>query len=362
MFDLNRRVWLMSLLSAGLPLSAGAAVARPQFSPLPMRFPRDFGSHPDTRTEWWYITGQLLANDRLFGFQVTFFRARVEAAQVLQSRFAAKQLLFAHAAVTDVQGQRLLHDQRVAREGFGLAQASTADTRLTLRDWTLVREGTEDQAPYETQVKSERFSLHLTLQPTQPLLLQGRHGWSQKGPEPVQGSHYYSQPQLHASGTLMLESRRMAVKGQAWLDHEWSDAPLPPQAVGWDWIGINLLDGGSLTAFRLRTASGSTLWDGGSYRPAGGEPYIFQAGEVEFRPVRRWKSPRSKGVYPVEWLVRTPADIYTVRALVEDQELDSLLSTGTIYWEGLSELIDSQGHPVGRGYLEMTGYAQALRL
>jgi predicted secreted hydrolase len=48
--------------------------------------------------------------------------------------------------------------------------------------------------------------------------------------------------------------------------------------------------------------------------------------------------------------------------LLDDQELDSRTSTGSIYWEGLSDLLDAQGRRVGRGYLEMTGYAAALKL
>ena len=51
-----------------------------------------------------------------------------------------------------------------------------------------------------------------------------------------------------------------------------------------------------------------------------------------------------------------------MRALLDAQELDSDGSTGAIYWEGLSNLLDGAGQPVGRGYLEMTGYAGALRL
>jgi predicted secreted hydrolase len=90
--------------------------------------------------------------------------------------------------------------------------------------------------------------------------------------------------------------------------------------------------------------------------------YVAGAGETEFRAQRRWTSPRSGSTYPVEWMVRTPADFYTVRAVVDDQELDSRASTGSIYWEGLSDLIDSQGRRVGRGYLEMTGYARPLRM
>jgi len=152
------------------------------------------------------------------------------------------------------------------------------------------------------------------------------------------------------------------VRGKAWLDHEWSEALMHPDAVGWDWIGMNLDDGGALTAFQLRRKDGSALWDGGSFRAANGTTYIASRGENRFSPQRRWSSPRSGASYPVEWMVQTPADIYTVRAVIDAQELDSRQSTGAVYWEGLSELLDSNGRRVGRGYLEMTGYAQRLRL
>ena len=105
-----------------------------------------------------------------------------------------------------------------------------------------------------------------------------------------------------------------------------------PQAVGWDWIGMNLDDGSSLMAFQLRRQDGTPLWDGGAFRSARGDTYIAAKGETEFRPQRRWTSAASGATYPVEWMVRTPADIYTVRALVDDQELDSRPSTGAIGW------------------------------
>jgi predicted secreted hydrolase len=165
---------------------------------------------------------------------------------------------------------------------------------------------------------------------------------------------------------LTLQGQSFEVMGRAWLDHEWSEELLHPDAVGWDWIGMNLADGSALTAFQLRTKAGAALWDGGSFRhPAMGldqPPHVFSPGEVIFRPVRYWVSPLTGARYPVEWLVRTPADIYTVRAIVDNQELDSRASTGAVYWEGLSELLDSHGKTVGRGYLEMTGYTGRLQL
>jgi len=347
-----------------LLLACAGRVAAEGVRPRPLRFPDDFGAHPDTRTEWWYITGTLAAGARLHGFQITFFRSRTDVPSTHPSRFAAQQLLFAHAAVTDLAGRHLRHDERIARRGFGIAEAASADTSVVLRSWRLARDGPADRSRYRAHVASEaaRFAFDLALETTQPVLLQGDAGFSRKGPRPDEASHYYSQPQLRVAGSLTLDGRTSSVTGTAWLDHEWSDTLLDPQAVGWDWIGMNLDDGAALTAFRLRRADGSALWAGGSHRPAGGATRNFGPDEAVFTPGRRWTSAGSRASYPVEWTVATPAGRFGVKALLDDQELDSHASTGSIYWEGLSDLVDAQGRRVGRGYLEMTGYAAPMKL
>ena len=345
-------------------LTSGLALALFHRSPQAgaqtgLHFPRDLGSHPDYAIEWWYITGRLLAREREFGFQLTFFRSRVPATQTMTSAFAAKQLIFAHAAVTDVVGRKLWHDQRIAREGFEIAQASQSDTDIKLSDWSLRRDGTR----YQAKAVARDFSFDLMLNETQTILLQGDRGLSRKGPQPEQSSRYYSLPQLQISGNLGLGKENLPVQGTAWLDHEWSQSLLDPMAVGWDWIGINMLDGSALTAFQLRDKSGKAIWDGGSFRSRamGARAQVFARGEVQFIPIRKWTSPLTKASYPVEWTVQTPMGRYRIKAVVDDQELDSRASTGAVYWEGLSELFDSSDRLVGRGYLEMTGYAAALR-
>ncbi len=323
-----------------------------------LAFPRDRGSHPDFKTEWWYITGHALSAGREFGFQLTFFRSRVDSTQGMASNFAARQLMFAHAAITDVEGKRIWHDQRIARDGFGVASSSQLDMHVKLRDWSLQADGKK----YVADLPANTFGLTLQFAETQAVLLQGNKGLSRKGPDEKQASYYYSQPQLATTGKLRVQGKTFDVQGTAWLDHEWSQEILAPGVVGWDWIGMNLADGSALTAFRLRDKTGAAVWDGGSFRSASQSLYVFSRGEVIFRPTRFWKSPLTQASYPVEWVVRTPADFYTVRALLDNQELDSRQSTGAIYWEGLCELLDSNGKKVGNGYLEMTGYAQPLRM
>jgi predicted secreted hydrolase len=373
-----------SALAAGAAAGPGPAAAVAPVAPVArgrvLQFPRDHGAHPDARTEWWYVTGWLAPPDALdavqagradptLGFQVTFFRSRTDLAPGHPSRFAAHQLLFAHLAVTDLRRPeiaRLRHDQRIARAGFGIAQASADDTRIRLGDWSMARE--DGSAPgasrYRIEARSEpaRLAAQWQLDTTQPLLLQGDRGFSRKGPLEDQASHYYSQPQLAVTGRVRLDDTALPVVGTAWLDHEWSETLLAPQAVGWDWIGMNLFDGTALTAFRLRRADGTALWAGGSVRRVGGITTAFDANDVTFAPGRRWRSPSSAADYPVVWQLRCPAGAFSVRALLDAQELDSRGNTGAIYWEGLSELLDDRGRRVGLGYLEMTGYAGRLQV
>jgi len=87
----------------------------------------------------------------------------------------------------------------------------------------------------------------------------------------------------------------------------------------------------------------------------------FAPGDVTFQPGRRWPSATSGADYSVVWTVQPPAGRFTVQALLDTQELDSRSSTGTVYREGLSALLDDTGRRVGLGYLEMTGYALSVR-
>ncbi len=335
-----------------------------------LRFPRDHGAHQGARIEWWYATGWLQPDGGAppIGWQLTFFRSRTGLAVEMPGRFAPRQLLFAHAAISDIGGARHLHAQRLARwsgdEGLPEARAARADTDVVLGSWWLRRAPEPGAARYRAHLPAPEagFTLTLELRSTQPVLLQGEAGFSRKGPLPAQASHYYSQPQLAVQARLQLGGRTRALAGTGWLDHEWSDELMPPEAVGWDWIGINLADGGALTAFVLRRRDGSVVWGGGSHRPAGGPVRAFAADELAFEPLRHWVSPASGAHYPVGWAITTPLGRHRLEALLDAQELDRRGSTGAIYWEGLAELRDEAGRRIGLGYLEMTGRAAPLKL
>jgi predicted secreted hydrolase len=336
-------------------LAASAAPAAPAPG---IRFPADTGSHPDHRTEWWYVTGWLqTARGESLGFQVTFFRTRPGIADDNPSAFAPRQLIIAHAALSDPAHGRLYQDQRVQRAAFGLAGASEGATRVWVDRWNLAAE----PGAYTTRIDGEEFTLALRLHQDQPPLLNGDAGLSHKAAAPAATSWYYSEPHLAVSGTITRAGRADSVRGEAWLDHEWSDEYLEAGATGWDWIGINLDDGGALMAFRIRGADGQKRWAGATLRAADGSQQVFGPQQVDFIPGRAWTSPRTAIRYPVEWQVRVGTRTLTLAPLLDDQESDTRLSSGTIYWEGAVRAAEGAA-PAGRGYLELTGYGEPLKL
>jgi predicted secreted hydrolase len=354
---MQRRNFLLAPLL--LPALAFGAVPRYAAARRGARlaFPRDHGAHPDFRTEWWYVTGALDAPLQDTGFQLTFFRSRPGIAEDLQSPIAASQILFAHAAVTR-PSERLLHAERAGRANLG-AGFSTTDCDVHIGAWRMQRLDTADGEQFRLIAPDPAFTLDLRLKPSQPLLPQGDAGWSQKDPRPELASHYLSWPQLQVDGSLTLDGKRHTARGRAWFDHEWSSEVLGAGSVGWDWIGINLDDGGALMAFRIRDAGGGTVYAHAALRDAGGRVTQFDPGEVAFEPLRRWTSPRNGARYPVAMAVRCGPHRIETAPVLDDQEITARRPLPVSYWEGLVAI---RGTLAGRGYLELTGYSAALKL
>ena len=365
---LRRRLLQWLVLSASMPLLSRRAIAAapeyPAVTPRPLSFPRDHGAHPDFRTEWWYITGWLDAAGEALGFQLTFFRSRTRHDIANPSRFAPHQLLFAHVAVARPAEGRLRHDQRsarVVRDDPGV-RFDLQDTDLTLQGWRLRRHA---DGSYAAQIEGENIKFDLRFTPTQPLLLQGEGGFSRKGPQADQASYYYSQPQLAVSGRIALTGPWLRTGGRAWLDHEWSTRVLDADAAGWDWIGINLDDGGALMAFRIRARTGDAVrWASARLRTAEGHMRSVGSAQVHFETLATWRSPHTGTVYPsrIRLILGSgnAAPSFEIQPLMEDQELDARPSTGAVYWEGAVSLL-ADGQRRGRGYLELVGYHLPVR-
>ena len=325
------------------------------FEPRRFVFPEDHGSHPEYRNEWWYITGNLdSADGRRFGFQVTFFRiglAPPNDGEPRASRWATRQLWMAHFALTDVEGERHLAEERLARGAAGLAGFRRQPFQVWLEDWRISAQG--DDFPWRLALAGEGFALDLHLLPKKAPVLQGKDGLSQKSAEPGNASYYYSMPRLAASGVIRLDAEEHQVNGLAWLDREWSTSALGKDQTGWDWFSLQLDDGMDLMFYRLRNGvDGTDPYSAGSLVTAAGEVSYLGADDLSLRPLAWWQSDAGKR-YPVQWEMTfgRSGRRLQVHALLPDQEM----ALSVRYWEGAVDVFE-QGRPIGRGYLEMTGY------
>ena len=200
----------------------------------------------------------------------------------------------------------------------------------------------------------------MVLDPGAPPLLQGEAGYSRKGSGERQASRYYSRPQLAVTGRIRVgEAAARPVSGRAWFDHEWSSEILDERTAGWDWTGLNLDDGGALMAFRLRNRDGTDTWRDATLRAGRDGPVRTGLAPV-FEPLRHWRSSRSGARWPVQMRLQVAGRDLVLRPLFDDQELDARGSTGTTYWEGAVTAFEGEQR-IGRGYLELTGYAGAIR-
>ena len=353
---------LSAVLVAGVLASSAGPAWREITEPPALDFPRDHGAHPETRTEWWYVTGRVTDDaGRRYGFQITFFRQGFspEAPETGSSRLRARQIATAHLAIADIDAGEFHHAERLRRAAGGLAGWSETDLDVWLEDWTMQR-ADDEAVVIRARDPETGIGLELELRPQKTLVLHGNSGYSQKGLSPGNASAYLSWTRLAASGILEVGGSTTEVSGGAWFDHEWGTSQLGTGVAGWDWFSLRLEDGRDLMIYRLRRADGSAdPFSSGTVVAADGGTSRLVRDDVGIEALEWWDSPASGGRYPVRWRIEVPAhgiDL-EVRGLLPASELDGSATTGVVYWEGP---IDAIGSARGEGYAELTGYAGSL--
>lgn len=321
-------------------------------------FPRDHGSHPEYKLEWWYYTGNLQGEDgSRYGYQLTFFRVGVDFKPENPSAWAVRDLFMAHLAVTDVPRKSFRFVERLSRAGPGWAGAETGAYRVWNGPWSVTL---DSEGRHLLRAEDGDIAVDLVLEPGKRPVLHGESGYSPKGSQPGNASHYYSLTRMPSRGTIRSAGRKFRVQGTSWMDHEFGTSFLEQGQFGWDWFSMQLDDGTDVMVFQLRRAGGTRdPYSSGTIVGPRGETTPLNWEQFELLPGRTWKS------YPVEWRIRIPGQAIDlqVRAVLDEQELRTEHS-GVTYWEGAVEIEGTRrGAPVrGRGYLEMTGTDDDKRL
>jgi predicted secreted hydrolase len=308
-------------------------------------FPADHFSHPDFRTEWWYYTGNVTdTQGKRFGFEVVFFRQGTKRdGRKNPSTWRVDDVYLAHAALTDINGKHFYYSERTNRAGPGVAGASQPRAEVWNGNWAAKWTG-EKQA---LTALTEDFQFDLRAEPLKPFVINGLGGVSQKANGEGRASHYISFPRLGVSGNVKIGGQDHAVRGLAWMDHEWFTEQLDPNEVGWDWFSVQLEDRTEVMLFELRKKDGTLdSHSSGTYVDASGKAKHLTADDFKLRPLAYWNK------YPVKWRIEIPALRIGLdcEAALQNQELKT---AGARYWEGA---VTYSGSKKGAGYLEMTGY------
>jgi len=348
--------------------ACGVAAQNPSYKlALPgyhYEFPRDYFNHPEFQTEWWYYTGNMTASDgRHFGFELTFFRVGLNP-QSGDQTWDLHDVYLAHLALSDLDGKRFYHVERVNRAGPGIAGIDAHDQRIWNGNWRVTWRG-DDQL---LESVDPHFSFSLTLRPAKPPVIHGQDGVSQKADRPGHASYYFSLTRLQTRGTVQLEGQTFSVSGLAWMDHEFFTNQLAHDQVGWDWFSLQLSDNTELMLYRLRRADGSIdPYSSGTYIDATGRSVHLCWQDFSLDPENNtWRSNVTGAVYPVHWRISVPMLELALEATtpLHSQELAGHSQLIPNYWEGSIQL---NGHGAkssltGVGYLEMTGYDRPVQL
>ena len=364
---------ILLAFSTNLVFTAFAAEPKGYFpvtGPCQLEFPKDHGAHPGYRTEWWYYTGNLQSEsgDR-YGFQLTFFRRQISPPGAEKawpdppSAWRTQQVYAAHAAISDIGAKRHMQAELASRAALAMAGVldRPSGTLVFLKNWS-ARMGPD---AHVLKVDEARFSFELALKPSKPPVLHGQAGYSRKGSLPQSASCYYSYTRLEVDGHLTVSGKTAAVSGQGWMDHEFSTAFLEPGIKGWDWFSLQLSDRTEVMAFLLRTADGGiSSVSSGTFIDTDGKTSHLSRDQFAVTVLDTWKSPHSKAVYPSRWHLRIFP--YAIDLIISpnlaDQEMQTFQSAAITYWEGSVSIKGTKdANPVrGRGYVELTGYAERI--
>ena len=358
--------------------AAGADLYRLAEPGYHFQFPRDHFNHPDFQTEWWYYTGNVHTSEgRRFGFELTFFRQGVhrDTGRVDMNVWDVSDVWMAHLALSDIDGGRFFHNERLNRSGAGNAGADLESARVWNGNWSahwqLAATAPGSVAAQQLTGVDGRFSVNLSVKSEKPPMIHGVNGISQKAEGSGHASHYVSFTRLITNGTITIEGKQYIVEGLSWMDHEFFTQQLDANQTGWDWLSLQFDDGSELMLFRLRRSDGSIdPYSAGTYVDPQGRAMHLASSDFSLTPAasgRIWTSPDTKARYPIEWTIHVPSlsleGILTTR--LPQQEMTGKSSIAPAYWEGAVEMNGGKNTKSrslkAAGYLEMTGYAGAVR-
>ncbi len=353
-------IYIIFLVNFSTQLFAEFQAVQPGYQ---WKFPRDHGSHPSFKTEWWYYTGHLTTSkNRTFGFELTFFRqAQSKIKKGSINNWDIDNIHLAHFAISDDQNKTFYFDSNISRPSFNMAYAQKNKLDVKNGNWHIKQ---QKNTVFLT-ASAPNINLDLELNITKGPILQGDNGYSLKSNHHPIASYYYSIPKLTGNGTLILLNNNHTVSAKAWFDHEFFSHNLATNTKkfgagkidGWDWFAIQLNNNTEIMIYQVRHPNRKNDYLFGTYIDTKGTLTKLSPKMFSITTLDHWKSKKTNITYPSKWKINIPSLNYNliITPTFNDQELvfnkDNILN----YWEGRS--IVSGSHS-GNAYVELAGYQQ----
>jgi predicted secreted hydrolase len=327
-------------------------------------------SWQDKQTEWWYFSGNLYAEDgRHFGYELVFFKRNTHFDYLgfFPGRWLKKNLSVAHFALTNPAAAEKQNRFRYWHRGgfFSRVQSffSSDFFHVEVSGWSAF-EDADGNIHLNAQFTWDSISLRL--EPIKELIYNGNQGYSPRCDEEGIASYHCAYTRMKTSGNVMANGEVLRVKGLSWLDHEKMQAGQDRLTNGWDWYSMQLDNHEELMLYLFRNQDGSIdqKYSYGTHVGPLGEVTSLSHNEIIVKTLQKWKSPESRGEYPVKSEVKIPSlDLQLeVSAIVENSELNCISTSFVSYWEGPVRIhgISRDKPVIGSGYLELCGYDRRL--
>ncbi len=233
----------------------------------PLQFPADHGLHFDTSIEWYYVTMSLpLAGGGTVSLISNFFRKALAPAALVPGSSPLERTIFSTSigVTVELPSQPGQHYAWPVQTYFG----TDSDVRFTGSPF-LAALGHQSisgganvfpahlhfEDPGDASVGRPPMVIDIQADASNPLFLQGLDGFD--GSKGAVGYYYYSWPQQHAHGVVVIDGTQYAVQdGLVWMDHQWGGAnptTSGPAHVwsGWSWCEYQFEGGKSITNTNL---------------------------------------------------------------------------------------------------------------
>ena len=334
-----------------------------EVKPQSFSFPRDHGLHPASATEWWYLSGNVTTSAGAeWGYQFAVFRHRPA---LTMGRFITLGIpvdgFASHLVITRCDHGVFRFIERQGSRVMGTAGAQAGELDVRVRGWSLRAEG----EGMRLLAREPSSGIDLDLRPRKAPVLNGNRGFTLKASSPNGVSYHYSVTSIDTRGTIAWDGELHEVRGKSWLDREFGSRIFPAIVQGWDWFSLSLDNGFELMLAMVRSKRTDSLTAAyGTLIGPDGASECLSGKDFQTRSMGSWKSPSSGARYPMGWQISLPRrrTEFEVQPIMEEHEINSAPFWRIDYWEGPVRISGKMRdeNVAGRGYVELTGYAQPI--